>query len=723
MQLCFPRSLGLNHVRHPLSCLGMVAMFVVAGCSSAGKQAPLVTLSATPSSVQLGQRATLQWSADNASSCKASGGWSGVMSTAGSAETGALNDTTDFKLVCTGPGGDASQVVVVSVGSAQPTITLTAQPSTVGHGQNSTLTWSSTDATVCAASGGWSGAMPPSGTQDTGALLASTDYDLSCTGPGGTAAQSVTVTVDSVVPSVTLSASPSTIVSGESATIAWSSTDASTCTASDGWSGDRATSGSASTGALRDSVTYTLSCTGAGGTASQSATVTVSGGSNSRAPTVTFSASPSTIVNGANTTLTWSSADAAGCTASGAWSGAKATSGSQSSGALTSSASFTLSCSGAGGTASQTATVTVRSPSPAVTLSANPASVSKGANSTLTWSSSNATSCTGSNGWSGALATNGSKSVGPVNAATTYKISCTGPGGSATQGTTVGVIAPMPTVSLSVSPSTVVSGSSAQLTWSSTDATSCSASGSWSGAKATSGTESTSALSAAATYVLSCTGAGGTAKQSVSATVTTPASVTVSLSASPANVASRSSSTLNWNSANASSCTASGGWTGSKSVSGSASTGALTATQTYTLNCSGTGGSASDSVTVTVDAAAPTVSFAASPASVAGGGSATLTWSATNATSCTASGAWTGSKSVSGSSTTGGADGRDDLHAGLLRLRRHDVAGRDGGYQSAYTDSEPHCKPHDGKHWRQLDADVEFDQCHVVRGVRRVDRK
>lgn len=71
----------------------------------------------------------------------------------------------------------------------------------------------------------------------------------------------------------------------------------------------------------------------------------------------------------------------------------------------------------------------------------------------------------------------------------------------------------------------------------------------------------------------------------------------------------------------------------------------------------------------------------------------------------------------------GGADGRDDLHAGLLRLRRHDVAGRDGGYQSAYTDSEPHCKPHDGKHWRQLDADVEFDQCHVVRGVRRVDRK
>ncbi len=653
MQLFFPRNLGLNHVRHRLSCLGIVVTFAVAGCSTASKQTPLVTLTATPSSVQLGQSATLQWSADNANSCEASGGWSGAMSTTGSAETGALNDTTDFKLVCTGPGGDASQVVVVSVGSAQPTITLTAQPSTVGHGDSSTLTWSSTDATECTASGGWSGAMAPSGSQDTGSLIASTDYDLSCTGTGGTATQSITVTVDSVVPTVTMSASPSTIASGESATITWSSTDASACTASDGWSGDRATSGSASTGALSDSMTYALSCTGPGGTASQSATVTVSGGSNSPAPTVSLSASPSTIANGDSTTLTWSSTDSAGCTASGAWSGARATSGSQSSGALASNASYTLSCSGAGGTASQTATVTVKAPSPAVTLSANPKSVSKGANSTLTWSSSNSASCTASGGWSGALATSGSKSVGPINAATTYKINCAGPGGSATQSTSVGVVAPIPTVSLSVSPSTVVSGSSATLTWSSTDATSCTASGSWSGSKATSGTEPTAALSAAATYVLNCTGPGGTAKQSVSVTVTTPASVTVDLLASPVTVASGASSMLNWSAANASSCTASGGWTGSKSVSGSTSTGSLTATKTYTLNCSGTGGSASDSVTVTVDAAPPTLNFTASPASVASGGSATLTWSATNATSCTASGAWTGSKSVSGTASTG----------------------------------------------------------------------
>ncbi len=91
------------------------------------------------------------------------------------------------------------------------------------------------------------------------------------------------------------------------------------------------------------------------------------------------------------------------------------------------------------------------------------------------------------------------------------------------------VTTPAPTVSLSASPSTVTSGTSSTLTWSSSNATSCSGSGSWSGSKATTGSEVTPALSAASTYTLSCTGAGGTASQSVvvgvgSVVVVTPTS-------------------------------------------------------------------------------------------------------------------------------------------------------------------------------------------------------
>ncbi len=81
--------------------------------------------------------------------------------------------------------------------------------------------------------------------------------------------------------------------------------------------------------------------------------------------------------------------------------------------------------------------------------------------------------------------------------------------------------APAPTVTLTSNPASVASGSSATLSWSSTNATSCSASGSWSGTKATSGSASTGALTAASTFTLLCSGAGGSASQSATVGVTT----------------------------------------------------------------------------------------------------------------------------------------------------------------------------------------------------------
>jgi OmpA-like transmembrane domain len=74
---------------------------------------------------------------------------------------------------------------------------------------------------------------------------------------------------------------------------------------------------------------------------------------------------------------------------------------------------------------------------------------------------------------------------------------------------------PAPTVSIAVSPTTVAAGSSATLTWSSTNATDCSASGAWSGTQATSGTLTvTPAANGSYTYTLSCNGAGGSAAAS-----------------------------------------------------------------------------------------------------------------------------------------------------------------------------------------------------------------
>src|ERR1700760_75819 len=75
----------------------------------------------------------------------------------------------------------------------------------------------------------------------------------------------------------------------------------------------------------------------------------------------------------------------------------------------------------------------------------------------------------------------------------------------------------------------------------------------------------------------------------------------------PLTITSGNSSTLTWISTNATSCTAMGGWTASTTTSGSASTGALTATTTYTMICSDANGhvSGQGSTTEAVVPAAP----------------------------------------------------------------------------------------------------------------------
>jgi hypothetical protein len=196
----------------------------------------------------------------------------GAKATSGSQGTGALSANATYVLTCTGAGGSATQSATVSVTSPAPapTITLGASPSTIASGNSSTLTWSSTHATACTATGGWAGNKGTSGSQSTGALKANTTYSLACTGPGGSAAQATTVTVTSPPPTVTLSANPGTVTSGNAATLAWSSTNATACVASGAWSGTELPSGSQSTGALKANATYTLTCTGTGGSVMQS---------------------------------------------------------------------------------------------------------------------------------------------------------------------------------------------------------------------------------------------------------------------------------------------------------------------------------------------------------------------------------------------------------------------------------------------------------------------
>ena len=104
-------------------------------------------------------------------------------------------------------------------------------------------------------------------------------------------------------PTVTISASPTTITTGQSSKLTWSSTNANACTASGSWSGTSATSGSQMvTPSATGKYTYTLACTGSDGTANASATLTVNPTSQPLA--VSVSASPTTVNTGATVTLT-----------------------------------------------------------------------------------------------------------------------------------------------------------------------------------------------------------------------------------------------------------------------------------------------------------------------------------------------------------------------------------------------------------------------------------
>jgi hypothetical protein len=161
-------------------------------------------------------------------------------------------------------------------------------------------------------------------------------------------------------------------------------------------------------------------------------------------------------------------------------------------------------------------------PSPTVSLTTSATAIAQGAAATLTWSSTNATACTASQGWSGSKPTSGSESTGALSATTTFTLACTGAGGSATQSITVTAVPP-PTLTLNATPTVVNATGTSVLTWSSTNATSCSASGGWSGARAAAGAEDMRPLIADSTFTLVCTGIGGTtAPQSVLVTVNPP---------------------------------------------------------------------------------------------------------------------------------------------------------------------------------------------------------
>jgi len=230
---------------------------------------------------------------------------------------------------------------------------------------------------------------------------------------------------------------------------------------------------------------------------------------------------------------------------------------------------------------------------------------------------------------------------------------------------------PAPTCSISANPSNILNGQYSVLSWTSTNATSCIASNAWSGAKSLSGTQSVSP-SSTSTYALTCTGSGGTVNCSAPVTVNPIPTLSCSIAANPnsgtaplnnidltATVSGTATGTINYTFycnradsgtnitypyAHKEDGTNQNPYT-AIDVCSYSSNGIYTGK--VIVERSGLAAECRTSVTVT-DNPAPTCSISADPSNILNGQYSVLSWTSTNATSCIASNAWSGTKSLFG---------------------------------------------------------------------------
>jgi peptidoglycan hydrolase-like protein with peptidoglycan-binding domain len=159
-----------------------------------------LSITATPTLISRGGTATLTWLSD-AASCTVSGTGVSTTGTKGSAQTAQLFANTLYLFTCMNQRGERSQrsVTVYVEGQTQtntqtptytagsPTAVLHTSPPQVTSGSSAMLSWYTTNASSCTASGGWTGSKAPEGSELISNITQSLNFILSCTGLNGNA--------------------------------------------------------------------------------------------------------------------------------------------------------------------------------------------------------------------------------------------------------------------------------------------------------------------------------------------------------------------------------------------------------------------------------------------------------------------------------------------------------------------------------------------------------
>lgn len=403
--------------------------------------------------------------------------------------------------------------VTITVLPNPPVITtFSASPTTIPIGAGSTLTWSVSGAdsvTLSGADTGVSGARRVFPSEET-------RYTLTATNAGGTTRATVTVHVVQAPVISRFEASPSSIYQGDPSALGWTVSGATALSLDQGigsvlGSSTRSVHPSGTT-------TYTLtavnSLNGVSVTRTAAATVTVA--PRPTVPVITaFSADADSVGAGSGTILRWSVTNAVGTvkvTLDGM--GPLPQSGSQ--GVVPpATTTYTLTATNTldpTKVVSASVVVTVVQ-KPMITFEAGATSLNLGNSTTLNWRVSNAPASVSLDQGIGAVSPSGSLDVAPL-ATTTYTLTASNLGGTATAQVTIEVTQKPVILRFSASPSSITKGRSSILTWSSQGGTSTTLNG-----QVMTGTMAVVAPSTSQSYTLVVTNSAGSATSQVDVSV------------------------------------------------------------------------------------------------------------------------------------------------------------------------------------------------------------
>jgi len=457
----WPRLLQLIKSNKRIIVMVSIGLLIVASLITAGiaLQGEISKWFATPSvasfgagssTITTGKETTLRWDVAGASSVFISPDI-GPVPLSGSKKI-SPDTTTTYELVAKNQWGSTRQSTTVTVIGALPSINnFSFNTGSIFTGQTATLSWSVNDATSISIDPEI-GPVSPSGSK-TVSPDSTTNYVLTASNNNGNSTATATLAVStSKAPIITVySASPASIIAGETSTLTWDIIGAKSINIS------QSIGGVASKGTTvvtpSETTVYTLIAANDYSSVTESVTVNVdtSNVTNKEKTAITkdppeisaFSASPSSITLGDNVTLTWTvkgartvsiSPDVGNVPSSG-WTMVIPTAA---------TTTYTLTASNTFGLKTAEADVTVATvadgTAPIIrSFSASPNSISEGGTSNLSWDIKGATLLTIDQGI-GIPASRYSQPVSP-SVTTTYKLTAINSSGSDNATVTVTVTA------------------------------------------------------------------------------------------------------------------------------------------------------------------------------------------------------------------------------------------------------------------------------------------